>query len=137
MPKVAQLMSKNPVCVAPDDTLAQVQQIFDQMKFHHLLVVDHGVLVGVISDRDLLKGLSPHLGTAAETSRDLATLNKKVYQLMHRKPVTLNPDSPLQAAVALFNRQGVSCIPVVDEQLRPKGILSWRDIMRALDKQDS
>ena len=55
MPKVAQLMSKNPVCVAPDDTLAQVKQIFDQMKFHHLLVVDHGVLVGVISDRDLLK----------------------------------------------------------------------------------
>lgn len=134
---VAKLMSTNPVCVSPDDTLAVVKSIFDKVKFHHILVVEQGALVGVISDRDLFKGLSPHIGTAAETSRDLATLNKKVHRLMHRKPLSLTAQHSVMDAVALFNQQGVSCIPVVNARSAPIGILSWRDIMRTLDKSQS
>ena len=136
MLNVARLMSAKPVSVSPDDTLAVVKQIFDNVKFHHVLVVEKGVLIGVLSDRDLFKALSPHIGTAAETLRDLATLNKKVHQVMLRKPVTLQPEAKVMDAIQLFNHEGVSCIPVVDNQQRPQGILSWRDIIRALDRTD-
>lgn len=129
---VAKLMSRDPVCVSIDDTLAVVKNIFDQVKFHHILVTENGILVGVISDRDLFKALSPNIGTAAETSRDLATLNKKVHQVMHRKPVTLTANCTVMSAIKMFDTEGVSCIPVVDDKMRPKGILSWRDIMRAM-----
>jgi len=132
---VEKLMSKDPVCVAIDDTLSVVKNIFDRVKFHHILVVENGVLVGVISDRDLFKALSPNIGTAAETSRDIATLNKKAHQVMHRKPVTLTAKCTVMDAVRVFHEQGVSCIPIVDDQHRPRGILSWRDIMRALAKK--
>lgn len=136
MLNVARLMSAKPVSVSPDDTLSVVKQIFDHVKFHHVLVVEKGVLIGVLSDRDLFKALSPHIGTAAETARDLATLNKKVHQVMLRKPVTLQPEAKVMDAIQLFNHEGVSCIPVVDSQNRPQGILSWRDIIRALDRTD-
>lgn len=129
---VEKLMSKEPVCVDIDDSLALVKNIFDQVKFHHILVIEKGILVGVISDRDLFKALSPNIGTASETTRDLATLNKKVHQIMHRKPVTVTMKCTVMHAVKIFHQEGVSCIPVVDENMRPKGILSWRDIMRAL-----
>ncbi|KUM55012.1 CBS domain-containing protein [Rheinheimera sp. EpRS3] len=136
MLNVAELMSTKPVSVSPDDTLSVVKHIFDHVKFHHVLVVEHGILLGVLSDRDLFKALSPHIGTAAETPRDLATLNKKVHQVMLRQPVTLHPQAKIMDAIHLFNSEGVSCIPVVDSQNRPQGILSWRDIIRTLDRTD-
>lgn len=136
MLNVAQLMSAQPVSVSPDDSLAVVKEIFDHVKFHHVLVVEHGILLGVLSDRDLFKALSPHIGTAAETPRDLATLKKKVHQVMPRKLVTLQPQAKVMDAIHLFNTAGVSCIPVVDSKNQPQGILSWRDIIRALDRTD-
>lgn len=136
MLNVAKLMTLKPVRVSPDDSLAVVKQIFDHVKFHHVLVVENGILLGVLSDRDLFKALSPHIGTAAETPRDLATLNKKVHQVMRRKPVSLQPQAKVMDAIHLFNSEGVSCIPVVDSNNRPQGIISWRDIIRALDRTD-
>ena len=88
------IMTTRVVTVEVDDTLEVVKQIFDAMKFHHLLVVDTGkTLCGVISDRDLLRALSPYVGTASENARDTATLRKRVHQIMSRKPVTLPPEA--------------------------------------------
>jgi acetoin utilization protein AcuB len=55
---------------------------------------------------------------------------------MLRKPVTLQPQAKIMDAIHLFNTEGVSCIPVADSQNRPQGILSWRDIIRTLDRTD-
>ncbi len=126
------IMNKPVVTVELDDTLKVVKEIFDNTRFHHLLVVEAGVLVGVISDRDLLKAISPNIGTAAEKNNDLATLTKKVHQVMTRKPVVLGPDAALEDAITIFNRYTISCIPVVDDAFKPVGIISWRDILRAL-----
>ena len=136
MLSLTQLMSPNPVSVSPDDSLAVVKEIFDHVKFHHVLVVENNTLLGVISDRDLFKALSPNIGTAAETSRDLATLNKKVHQVMRRKPVALREQDKVMDAIHLFNAEGVSCIPVVNSVNQPLGILSWRDIIRALARTE-
>ena len=74
---IDKLMSKNVVTIEMDDSLSVVKEIFDNTRFHHLLVVEAGKLFGVISDRDLLKAISPNIGTAAETASDAASLNKK------------------------------------------------------------
>ena len=133
MTEITRIMSASPVTVEPDDTLATVKEIFDRLAFHHLPVVEDYRLVGLVSDRDLLKALSPHLGSAAETTRDLATLKKRVHQVMNRNLVTLPASAVLADAVRVFNVEGVSCIPVVDADQRPLGVLTWRDVMRALD----
>jgi acetoin utilization protein AcuB len=128
------IMSPRVVTVEMDDRLAVVKEIFDSTKFHHLLVINgDGELAGVVSDRDLLKALSPYVGSAAENARDAATLNKRVHQVMSRKPITLTPDAPLADAVKLLLEHRISCIPIVDEQFRPVGIVSWRDLLRSFD----
>ena len=38
----------------------------------------------------------------------------------------------VRPAIALFLAHGISCIPIVDADMRPVGILSWRDILRTL-----
>jgi acetoin utilization protein AcuB len=126
-----EIMSTRLVTVEPDDALESIKQIFDSVKFHHVLVVDSGrKLVGVISDRDLLRALSPYLGTSSENARDLATLKKRAHQIMTRQPITLTAEATLADAVNLFLDHRISCIPVVDPGFRPVGIVSWRDVLR-------
>lgn len=127
------IMSRNIVTVGLDDTLRVVREIFSKTKFHHLLVVQSGKLFGVTSDRDLLKALGASVGTAAETSKDAATLNKKVHQIMTRKPITLKASANIYDAVGVFNQHAVSCIPIVDDDNKPVGIISWRDILKVVE----
>lgn len=134
--KINSLMSSNIVTVEMDDTLKIVKEIFDHTQFHHLLVVDANKLCGIISDRDLLKSLSPNLGTLAESSNDLSSLNKKAHQIMSRHPITIDADASIHTAIILFNKHKLSCFPVINAQHNPVGILSWRDIFKALEKQD-
>lgn len=137
MPSIDKLMTTRLHTLSMDNKLADAKQIFDQHKFHHILVVDKDKLFGVLSDRDLLKALSPNVGTSLETTKEAAMLNKRVHLIMSRKPVTLPPEADLLEAIEIFNRNRLSCIPVVDENQKPVGILSWRDIMKALEKSMS
>jgi acetoin utilization protein AcuB len=128
------IMTARVVTVEMDDRLEAVKEIFDSMSFHHLLVVDeHKRLSGVVSDRDLLRAISPYVGSAAETARDLATLNKRVHQIMTRRPITLRAQSTVGEAVALLLAHRISCIPIVDDDSKPVGIVSWRDLLRSLE----
>ena len=130
--KVDKIMTKRLVTVKLDDSLKVVKVIFDNEGIHHLLVVESDRLFGVVSDRDLLKALSPNVGTLAETNKDALTLNKKVHQIMTSELVTLTPDAEIAEAIEIFNNYDISCIPVVDDESKPVGIVSWRDIIKAI-----
>ena len=132
--KVQDIMSKRVVTVSLDDRLHVVKKIFDSTHFHHLLAIeDDGTLYGVVSDRDLLRALSPFIGSTVETVRDAATLNKAVHQIMTRKPITLPPEASVADAIRVFLAHPVSCIPIVDAQFVPVGIVSWRDVLKSFE----
>jgi acetoin utilization protein AcuB len=127
------IMTSRIVSIEMDDRLEAVKEVFDTQHFHHLLVLDeHKKLCGIVSDRDLLRAVSPYVGSAAETSRDLATLNKRVHQIMTRHPVTLRRESTTADAVKLLLAHRISCIPIVDDTFKPIGIVSWRDLLKSL-----
>jgi acetoin utilization protein AcuB len=128
--KLADIMTTRVVTIELDDSLATVKEIFDSVKFRHLLVVEEGELFGVVSDRDLLRALSPFIGTVVETTRDLGTLNMRVHQIATRKPLTLTAADTVADAIQLFLANRISCIPIVDDGMRPVGIVSWLDILR-------
>ena len=130
---VEQIMNKAIITVGMDDSLYRVKSIFEQHNFHHLLVLDKGKLVGVVSDRDLLKAISPKAGTMAETRKDRATLNRRVHQIMTRKPITLTKDAGIREAIHVFNTHGISCIPIVENEDKVIGIISWRDVFKAIE----
>ncbi|WP_286263496.1 CBS domain-containing protein [Thalassotalea atypica] len=134
---VTTIMSSPIMTVQLDDKLALVNEIFSNKSFHHLVVVENSKLYGVVSDRDLLKAISPHIGTAAERHRDVATLNRKVHQVMSRKPISIEQSQDVYDAITLFMNNKISCIPVVDNDNIPIGIISWRDILKAIKKPKS
>ena len=127
---VEAIMSRRVVTVEFDDRLALVKEIFDATGFRHVLVVENEKLYGVVSDRDLLRALSPYIGSATECSRDTDTLNKRVHQVMSRKPITLHANDEISGAIKLLLDNRISCIPIVDDDFKPIGIVSLRDILQ-------
>lgn len=129
---VASIMTRKLVTVGMDDSVDTVRRLFDLHGFHHLLVVERGQLMGVISDRDLLKNLSPFIGSKMERVEDAHLLERRVHQIMHRQPITVTPDTDACDAARVMLDRKVSCLPVVHaESGKPVGILSWRDLLNA------
>jgi acetoin utilization protein AcuB len=126
------IMQPKVVTVTADGSLWEVKMLFENTKFHHLLVTDDKKLVGVVSDRDYLKAASPNLNQQATTAADGATLNQRVSNIMSTQLKTLAAEDSIFDAITLFNQANISCIPIVDHDMNIKGIISWRDIMKLM-----
>jgi acetoin utilization protein AcuB len=134
---VDQVMTRPAVSVSMDDSLKVIQERFAQHHFHHLLVVEGKRLVGLISDRDLFQHLSPFVGNEfSERAQDLATLNRRAHQIMSRQLITTTRTTTIAGAIKLILENDISCLPIVDEQMRPQGIITWRDLLRSLQDRD-
>jgi len=99
---VNQIMTAKVITIGMDDTLGQIQNLFKKYKFHHVLVLDDEELIGVISDRDVLKEISPYVNTLSEDFRARKTLTKKAHQIMTRNPITVEPDVPVENAASIM-----------------------------------
>jgi len=131
--KINELMTPNVICVNMDDDLSVVRKLFIEKKFHHLLVVNNNnELVGVMSERDYFKATNSNLELPSANTKDLATLNKRVYQLTSRKLVAVEQSLSFAAAIKIFHEEKVSCLPVVNSKNTPVGIVTWRDIINWL-----
>ncbi|MBV7416101.1 CBS domain-containing protein [Aeromonas encheleia] len=128
---IKEIMTTRVATVSMDDRLNVIKEIFEQAHFRHLLVLEDEVLMGVISDRDLLRALSPYLDTDAEMNRDTETLNRRAHQIMSRQPITIAADRSLQEAARVMLEQHVSCLPVLEKGALV-GILSWKDLLRVM-----
>ena len=55
--RVSEIMTPDPVCVAPSDTVANCMELMTDNRFRHLPVVDGGDLVGLISIGDVVRAV--------------------------------------------------------------------------------
>ena len=127
---ISEIMSSPIKSVTLDDFLKDVKDIFDSNDIRHLIVIEEGELIGIVSERDLLKNISPYLNSNVYTTRDLATLNQRVIHILTRNPKFLNLHSSVAEAIELFNTVRIGCIPIVDENHAPVGIVTRGDIIR-------
>ena len=116
-----------------DSPLSKAKDLFENNIVHHAIITDeNGLLAGVITDRDLYKHLSPTVGTSHETFRDTALMQKKLHLIMARNLITIQAQQSLNEAVLLLDDNNVSCLPVVNSQNEPIGIITWRDLLKVL-----
>ncbi|MFH1110853.1 MAG: CBS domain-containing protein [Planctomycetota bacterium] len=116
-----------------DDSLRTAASLFEREHFHHVVVLERGRVQGVVSDRDILKAVSPFVGNPMlERPQDASTLKKRVHQIMTRKPVTIEGDQSIAVAADVMLTQRVSCLPVVDDDGKLLGIVTVRDLLAQL-----
>lgn len=127
---VESIMSDDVHTVAPERTLGDLKNIFEKVSYHHLLVEDEGKLVGVVSDRDVARNISPFLETSNERHSDRSLLNMTVAELMTTQLITVGRESSIDFASILLLENNISCLPVVQESGKIEGIVSWKDILK-------
>jgi acetoin utilization protein AcuB len=128
--RVADIMTSPVVSVKMDAVLPSIRKTMEDMHVHHMPVLEGDILVGIISDRDILRVLSPFLGTAAEMQRDTDSMKKVAHQIMTRQPICVAATDSLDVVLAWMKTVDISCVLVTDKEQHLLGIVTWRDLLK-------
>ncbi len=117
---VSDLMSTHLVTLAPSDNLGLADAIFQNARVRHLPVTDNGKLVGLLTQRDLLRALQD--GRVAR--------ERRAEEVMIKEVVTVTPDTALRHAVKRMLHRKLGCLPIVDAEGALVGILTEADLAK-------
>ncbi len=127
-------MTKSPRCLTLDDTFATATDLLRKGRFHHAPVLnpDDQTVVGIVSDRDLLRQLPRSLGTAAERDDDHKTLQDGVAKFMTRKPIWCSSDcSPVKVMTLMLDHH-IDSVLVSTDGKTLDGIVTPRNLIKTL-----
>ena len=131
---VATRMTKHPVSVSSDATIQQADRLMKKHKFHRMLVVDDGKLVGYFSDRDIMR-VAPSPATTLSKFEIRSLLDKiSVRDIMHEKVITVNEGATIEEAALIMYQNKVGGLPVVSDVGAVVGIITATDILKTFIK---
>ena len=134
---VEPIMSCDLVTVRPDSALMEIRRLLEERGFNHLLVTEEDdTLCGVLSDRDVLKAISPFLDTYSEKHRDVKTLSQPASEIMQSDPLTVTPDTTIEEASQVLLDNRISSLPVVEGN-ELVGIVTGKDMLEYYISGDS
>jgi len=105
-------------------------RLMRQQGIRHLLVLDEGKLVGILSDRDLRSPEVPGRWHAIPWADSLA-----VESVMSSPVMVLSPDAALSDAARLMHDERIDCAPVVEDQTIV-GIITSSDLLQILANEE-
>lgn len=126
-------MTREVIAIDPETTIAEAAELLARHRIRHLPVADRdGILVGIVTDRDIRSAMPSSVATGEEAVRERERVKQRtVKDIMTRKVVTVSPMNTLEDALLLMQRTKVGGFPVVDAKGKLIGIISVRDLMRA------
>jgi len=126
---VAGIMTRQVVTMHSDVSISHVHDVFQKNAFHHLLVVDQNIVVGVISKSDYYQVrhmLSVSWGGEIKVQEWFADLC--VRDVMTQNPVCIESSDTIGLAADIFLVNRFHCLPVVDDG-ELVGIVTSHDLM--------
>jgi acetoin utilization protein AcuB len=128
---VSARMAKNVVTVSPGTSLREARKLMLENKIRHLPVVNgYGLLVGIVSDRDMRSAMpSSLLGREEYEKASERVLDYTVDDIMTEDPLTISIYYTIQDTLLVMRQKRVGALPVIDENGYLKGILSTRDLL--------
>jgi CBS domain-containing protein len=127
--RVRDVMSEKIVQISAGDTLSTVEDIMTLGGVRHMPVVRAGKLVGVVSERDLLRASLSNLTEFGTEQRRAFLHVVEIERVMSSPPVVIGPDDSVEEAALLMAERRIGCLPVVDGE-RLLGMITETDILR-------
>jgi len=126
---VAGIMTRPVITITPGVSISHVHDIFQKNLFHHLLVMEHDKVVGVISKSDYYQVrhmLSVSWGGEIRVQEWFADLC--VRDIMTKNPVCIESSDTIGLAADIFMVNRFHCLPVVDDG-ELKGVITSHDLL--------
>lgn len=130
MTKCSNVMTRNPVCAQPEDTVVNVARLMKENDIGPVPIVeshDSKKLVGIVTDRDLAIKV-------VAAGRDPQTT--PVREVMTTNVITCRDDDDIEAALDAMATQQLRRIPVVDDGNMLLGIIAQADIATRMNKPE-
>ena len=120
--EVADVMTGKVVTLSPHHNFNDAVNLMNDRYFRHCVVVDgQRRIVGVISDRDILRALA----------RNPNSRSKSLDQIMTQNPVTVKRDTPIIDAVSKIVSKRINCLPVIEDDGTVCGIVTSTDLLKS------
>lgn len=120
--EVADVMTGKVVTLSSHHSLNDVANLMNDRNFRHCVVVDnHAKIVGVISDRDIMRTLA----------RNPNSRTKSLDQIMTRNPITVHRNTPILESVTKMLSKRINCLPVVEDDGSVCGIVTSTDLLKS------
>jgi acetoin utilization protein AcuB len=126
-------MTREVITIDQEATIFDAQELLAENKIRHLPIIDkERRLIGIITDRDIRSALpySSYMEHCGEKEKERVS-KFKVKDIMTKDPISISPTYTIQDALLLIQNSKVGALPVVDDDLKLKGIISVRDLLRA------
>ena len=130
MKKCHEVMTKDPVCCLPNDSVAKAAELMKNENIGSIPVIENEQtqkLVGIVTDRDLALKI---------VARALDARSTKVETVMTHKLVTCHADDDLQKALDAMAEHQLRRIPVVDNNNKIVGIIAQADVATRVDEPE-
>jgi CBS domain-containing protein len=118
MGTLADIAKPNFITVAPEDTLGEVAERMTRQNTGAVVVKDFGKLIGILTERDMLRAMAARVHTS----------DARVRQWMTADPITAPPGMDLDEAAQIMLDNGFRHLPVVDGQ-NVLGVVSLRRVL--------
>lgn len=127
---LAQDLMTSPVTWLPsDNTLLEAWTVMKRQGIHHLPVTSvHGMLVGMISNHDLL----PYAHELESVNSPGPSAGHKLARVMSNRVLSATPTTEIREIAHVMLDEHVRAIPILDNSGHPVGILTTSDILRAI-----
>lgn len=112
------LREDTPICkLSPTDTVITMHKLVEETKHTRYPVVDReGRPIGVITTKDII-GANP---------------SQSIEELMTENPLVINVKTSVASASHMMVWEGIELLPVIDEERKMVGVISRKDVMKAM-----
>jgi acetoin utilization protein AcuB len=129
---VSTIMSSDLKTANPTDKLEVIKKIFDENNIHHIPVVRHMEIIGIISKSDFLHYLHGFRYNSSDDILEASRLSAwKAEDIMTKKLAKVEKTDPIRTALQVFKLNRFHAIPVVDKG-KLVGIVTTYDIINAI-----
>lgn len=127
-------MTADPFVVHASDSIGSVLAMMMEADVRHFPVVENGMLLGIVSDRDLRRSLDVIPGPGRGGLPN--ALERPISELMSSDVISVNPETEMVEVVDLMLDHRIGALPVVEaDSLKVVGIISYIDVLRAARRQ--
>lgn len=126
---VRMIMQEKIVTISAGESLSTVEDIMRLGRVRHMPVVSGGRLVGVVSERDLLRTSLSSLSSHRSDERKAFLYAVEIGRVMSQPPIVIAPEATVRQAAQVMAENKIGCLPVVEgEELI--GIVTETDVLR-------